>query len=155
MTEDIFKINIKKKYKELYDIIYPNKCVPPAKILVLIDETEFDSGYCKGCNTIFLSQGSGNIPESEFETTMIDIWPSWETELIHEMIHQYQQKVEFDATPEGIKLYEHFQESSVKAKTTNEGIGFFGNGHDERFYTAIVKFAEVMNLTPMILKQHI
>ena len=146
-----FKDNIRKTYRNLFTEIYAGQTIWPAKILVLIDEFEFDSGYCDGCNTIFISQGSANISDSDDLT----IWPSWKKELVHEMIHEYQHKIEFDSSIEGKQLFDLFQESSTKAKSSANGSGFIGRGHDERFYTAIIKIAGIMKLTPIELKKRI
>jgi hypothetical protein len=83
---------------------------------------DFTSGYSHSLNSIFIYVCEGNLEDSN----ILDgsDWPIWLRELVHEMLHEYQNKVPFQPNAEGIQLHSKHR--------------FIGNGHDERFYTSIV-----------------
>jgi hypothetical protein len=62
--------------------------------------------------------------------------PVWESELIHELVHEHQHKLIQTASDEGRSLM------------AGDKTGFPGPGHDERFYTAICVCARRLNLDP-------
>jgi len=69
--------------------------------------------------------------------------PVWKTELLHEIIHEYQFNCVPVATEAGIQL--------MKSLCGN----FSGPGHDEKFYTAICECADKLGLTPETLLKNI
>ena len=149
-----FKKYIKSEYDKYFKEWYIDfERINNSKLLILVDEFGFCTGYCKSCKTIMLSQNTGNL--DDIEESFHNDWPSWKKELIHEMLHEYQDKVNFDATPEGSALFREFQETQTIPKISINGIGFEGAGHDERFYTLICLFSVKFNLSPINFKKQL
>ena len=155
-----FQKHIKTEYEKYFEKWYgDDKTINKAKLLVLIDENGFTSGYCKCCKTIIISQNSGNLEDIESTNILFHEkdWPSWKKELIHEMLHEYQDKVNFKTIQQGIDLFHEFQETPAKPKisTKYHDLGFEGAGHDERYYTLLCIFSEQFNLSAIELKKQL
>lgn len=69
--------------------------------------------------------------------------PVWKTELLHEIIHEYQFKCVPVPTEAGIQLMRNWRGN------------FSGPGHDEKFYTAICECAVKLGWSPETLLQNI
>ena len=82
-------------------------------------------------------------------------WPRWYSELIHEMIHEYQKKVKPKISKEGKNLFKAYQISDSIAKSHNGYFGFDGQGHDEIYYSSLCILASYFKLTPEELKKRI
>lgn len=64
-----------------------------------------------------------------------DGWPIWKIQLVHEMLHEYQYKAVTQPSDQGIELYTRFKNT------------FSGQGHDEKFFTAIAEKASYFCIT--------
>jgi hypothetical protein len=90
------------------------------------------------------------FPQEKLEDPFC-VWPAagsgqpatWETELLHELIHENQFKVVKNVSAEGRDMY---------ARETNR---FPGKNHDERFYTAICACAKRLGISSQELRQSI
>lgn len=67
--------------------------------------------------------------------------PGWETELLHELVHEHQFKLVTNPTAEGREMYD---------KELNR---FSGRNHDERFYTAICSCARRLGVSPQEMRE--
>jgi hypothetical protein len=67
----------------------------------------------------------------------------WETELLHELVHEHRYKLIANPTDEGC------------ASMAQDKTGFSDPGHDEWFYTAICACALRMGLSPEVFRQRI
>ncbi len=102
-----------------------------------------DSRYNK-INNIIIISFPVDYDYNDFQNNR-DKWDPWKIELVHEMIHEFQNTVRPEVSEEGIKLYNINQISpSIPRIGAN---GFSGNGHDETFYTAVDIFSSVLNTT--------
>jgi hypothetical protein len=63
-------------------------------------------------------------------------WPSWRSELIHEMLHEWQLKTLTPATKEATHLM------------TLRPANFPGPNHDATFYQALIDKAALLDMTP-------
>lgn len=73
-------------------------------------------------------------------------WRLWEQEVVHELIHEYQEKVvRTVVTAEGRSL-----DKAIPAHQRHSGCG-----HDEVFYTAVVEVAKRLNMSPQVLAEHL
>jgi hypothetical protein len=81
---------------------------------------------------IVLFLPDGNL----FDADILDVqeWPIWKRELVHEMLHEYQNKVIKKASNIG---------SVLKSRSC-----FLGPGHDDKFYSAVAEKAKYFNFTP-------
>ncbi len=66
-----------------------------------------------------------------------ETWPSWKSELVHEMLHELEAKTPFAPSEAGIRLFRN----SIKRFPNHPP-------EDLRFFTAIVDKAESVRLTP-------
>ena len=85
------------------------------------------SGYVASRDTIYMFVGDGDVLDWDFKRDLADA--AWRKELIHEMLHEHQHKVVKELSEEGKALF---------AKRPG---AFYGPGHDEQFFTAIVDIA--------------
>lgn len=122
VTIDAVRNLISQKYLKYFELIYEDsENIPKSKIEV--EESMSHSEYRCLENTLYIRLPDGDI-ERAFKNQGIGLH-RWESDLIHEMIHEYVCKIDFETSEEGINLL---------VKHPN---WFLGNGHDERFYTAI------------------
>ncbi|MFH1021761.1 MAG: hypothetical protein V1809_00055, partial [Planctomycetota bacterium] len=132
---------LQKEYDRIWAGWYAGQVgVVPATLVVT--EGDADAGYRPEANTILMPVASGNLEDIDWQMRGERYphspgmgWFIHQIELIHEMLHEYQHNVLFAATPEGIAL-----------GVAHQG-RFFGPGHDERFFTAIVEKAGFFGLS--------
>lgn len=137
---------LKTIYRTLWDNWYSdrNDLTPAALILEKVDEKSFDinSLYEIKEDRIRLRLPEVNLGEmlmvdSDHLSFTIPDWPTWQRELIHEMLHEYQYKVvKGKISEEGQALYERFSRS------------FPDGGHEADFFTALANRASVLGIQP-------
>jgi len=106
--------------------------VPAATLQIALGATT--SGYVASEDKIYIFVGDGDVTDWEFKRDMPEA--AWRIELIHEMLHEHQHKLVQTPSIAGRALF---------AKRPG---AFSGNGHDERFYTAISDIAPKFGMTP-------
>jgi len=103
--------------------------------LLRVEENNRDSsGYSSSRNELVIYLSDGDL--QDWELPRFSGNPPWVTTLIHEIVHEYQDKRVAEASNEGVALMNDHKRP------------FDGQGHDEKFYTAIVAIAPAFNLTP-------
>lgn len=108
------------------------ECVP-ATVTVDLDGT--CAGYGHTLNRIIVSLGEGNL--DDYDILDAEGSPIWKSQLIHEMLHEYESKVLAAPSEAGRALY------------TANPHPFWGPGHEELFYTAICEKAPYFGRTPV------
>ncbi|MGD0337961.1 MAG: hypothetical protein ABSB78_04170 [Bacteroidota bacterium] len=92
------------------------------------------------CLYIFIADGNLEDFENQIQGHCHPMsklgWYIHQTELVHEMLHEYQIKMVHQPTEEGKALFAKY------------GPTFDGRGHDELFFTVIVEKASYFGLTP-------
>jgi hypothetical protein len=102
--------------------------------ILSIDLNCTDAGYSSDRNQIIISIGDGNL--DDFDILDATAWPIWKYQLIHEMLHEYADKVLAAPSEAGIVLCQ----SGLRR--------FWGPGHEALFFTAICDRAPYFGLTP-------
>ena len=132
---------LKKVYLNTWDEWYKNKVnIKPASLT--IEKGIGTSGYKKDEDKIYIFVAGWdieklkNLKEGRENYISQNNWYIFETELFHEMIHEYQYKIVKESTNEGRKLYTEYKNR------------FSGKGHDELFFTAIAEKADYFDLIP-------
>lgn len=136
--------------ERLYEEVHVNWYKPYPEITgatLWIELSDAESGYSCSEDTIYIRVPSGNVMDhNALDETG---WPLWKSHLIHEMLHEYQQKIVLVPTVEGQALYKlHQKAPHIPRISGGELRGFTGRGHDVRFYTAIVLHAKYFEMTP-------
>ena len=117
---------------------------------LLVDDrftTDGNAGYSHSRNVIRLPQGGINLEgyrrdgfeESEFGGG----WPLWKTDLVHEMLHEWQHKKPCIPTADAARLN--------RAHTSH----FTGDGHGDDYYQAILEKAGYFDFTPEQLLEYL
>lgn len=106
----------------------------PPSATFKVEMADFTSGYSPSEDTLTIYVGAGDVEDWEFKRNNAEA--PWRIELIHEMLHEHQHKVVKTPSAAGKALF---------AKRPN---AFDGQGHDERFYTAIADIAPKFGKTP-------
>ena len=128
-------------YAEWEQVLYPNGRLAGAASLEVRGENGH-SGYDPAKDLIIIHVPELNQEDYEGRLGTKDIQPNknvrpiGETEVLHEMLHEIQFKELTEPTPEGTRLYQ------------KHGPYFSGPGHDEKFFSAIVDAAGLLNLAP-------
>ncbi len=128
--EDVKKV-IEATYRDLWEKIFGgHPGLTPATLEV--HPEAMSAGYRQNHNTLILGVGGhdlvawagANKPECD---------PQWLSDLVHEMLHEYQTKVvKGAATPEGRSLRERYR------------LQYPQQEHDECFFTGVPFFAETV-----------
>jgi hypothetical protein len=116
----------------------------------LVDEPftgDGNAGYSHSRNEIRLPQGGINLEgyrRDGFENSEFGFgWPLWKTELVHEMLHEWQRKKPCIPTADAERLN--------RAYTKH----FVGDGHGDDYYQAVLEKAGYFGFTPEQLLEHI
>jgi hypothetical protein len=114
---------------------------------LIIERGTHAPGYLHGTIYLFLDGHDLDMAAKNVEhDPVMDLpnAPSWQRDLIHEMMHELQEKVTKNAiTPSGRALHEKYAKR------------FPGLGHDEAFFTAIASRADFFQLTTDQLVSHL
>ena len=100
------------------------------------------AGYSHSSNTLLIFISEENLPEIDRHLRGEKHWFGklrWfihQTELIHEMLHEYQFKILVEPTPEGRVLFAKYQNR------------FFGPNHNDLFFTAIADKSAYFHVSP-------
>ena len=137
---------IEQMYQRIWVQWFPTGVDQAEIVVVFVNQEQVDRGadvssYSRILNRILISIVPGDINLDEEDA--LGRWSAWRSDLIHEMLHEFQDKVMTVATPEGAEL--NRSRSRV----------FRGPGHDDRFYSAITDRATFFNLTPLQLLNQI
>ena len=138
-SEEFYRQIIVTRYNEIFENWYAEfSNIPKAEIILEINGVG-DSGYANKENKIIFRIPNGNL--EDFHKVNFSLYPYlWETELLHEMLHEYQFKILTEPSSEGLQLFNRYQVNETTPKHFNGISGFSGNGHNELFYTSIDKF---------------
>lgn len=123
---------IKTTHQQIWSDWYSGPTYPGARLQIeLSDRT---SGYSHSSNQIILAIPSRNLEDSD----VLDAsgWPIWKTELVHELLHEWQMKTPCIVTPEAEALCSKYKPNDC------------GNGHDADFFQAIVEKSPYFGMTP-------
>ncbi len=109
---------------------------------LLVWNSTGSSGYHNDFDTIEITIQDGT--PDEYGAFSPETWPSWKCELVHEMLHEFENKTLFAPSQAGIELFQN------SAKT-------FPNHpkDDTHFFTAIVDKAAFFQLKPEQLLRYI
>lgn len=107
------------------------------------DATGCDPYYSRSLNEIYLPVADGDLEDYASsgyrEADVFGLWTKWKMELVHEMLHEWQQRKPCAVTPAATALNQshcrHFQ----------------GSGHGDDFYQAIIEQASYFQMTPQQL----
>lgn len=137
--EETYRQIIVSKYNAIFEKWYVKfSNIQKAEIVLEINGIGH-SGYSHNENKIIFRIPDGNL--EDFNKVNYSRYPLlWETELLHEMLHEYQFKVLSKASSDGIRLFNTYQIDESTPKLSNGVSGFSGKGHNELFYSAIFKF---------------
>lgn len=132
---------VQKEYDRLWKSWFPgNSPIQPATIDVRIGDCS--AGYSRIANRILICVAEGNFGDIErhiqgqsYVLSKVG-WYVHQTELVHETIHEYADKVIQSPSVAGKTLYSRFKNH------------FAGPGHDEKFFTAVAEKAAFFGLTP-------
>ncbi|MGA3144221.1 MAG: hypothetical protein ABSF10_14535 [Verrucomicrobiota bacterium] len=113
-------------------------CVPAT---VTVDLNCTSAGYGHKFNLIIISFANGNLDDCDILNS--EAWPIWKTDLIHEMLHEYERKILTKPSDAGRALFAAHPHP------------VWGPGHEEMFYTAICDKAPYFHFTPLELIGHI
>jgi hypothetical protein len=124
---------IRKTYDTIWREWYRTyeHCVPAILEVPISDHA---AGYSHSRNTIWDPILEGNL--DDYDTLDAEAWPVWKIQLVHEMLHEYQHKAVSAPSQQGTALCQLYQKT------------FWGDGHDERFFTAIAEKAPYFGMTP-------
>lgn len=140
--KDTFEKMVRNLYNEVWNDWFDRTVDTQAQLIIkILTQEEIDagtdttSGYHIAEDKIYLYIPEGNmgLDNSDYFS---HFWPQWKTELIHELIHEYQHKKKVVPTNEGVNLL------------NSKHIRFDGPGHDEVFYTIICEKANYFNMSP-------
>jgi hypothetical protein len=134
--EALLRFEYDRIWKDWYS---GNNNVNPARIEITIgDHTTF---YRPSEDAIYIFVPEGNFRDYEhhlrnepYRISKLG-WYLHQTELVHEMLHEYQSKLVSTPSEKGLALFEKFKGR------------FSGNGHDALFFTAISEKADYFNVT--------
>lgn len=131
---------VQNTYSKIWHDWYDNQsnCVP-ANVTVDLDCTS--AGYGHDLNRIIISFGDGNL--DDYDILDADGWPTWKTQLIHEMLHEYERKVLTAPSEDGRALFARHPHP------------MWGDGHEELFYTAICDKAPYFGDSPVRFMSHL
>ena len=101
---------------------------------LLVDGKCNSAGYSFQKNELVISLCDGNLNDDD--SLNADGWPCWKTDLVHEMLHEYENKVVKIPTPQGKSLFAAYPHP------------WWGKGHEELFYSAVADRASYFTLTP-------
>jgi hypothetical protein len=104
----------------------------PADLVIELSDNA--AGYSFSKDTIWNPLLEGNLDDCDVLDA--NAWPVWKIQLIHEMLHEFQFKAVTSSSPAGIALCSAYQKT------------FWGQNHDDRFFTAIERHAGYFNMTP-------
>lgn len=138
--------------RKLHDHLWSLWCLPelsikPATLCMQVRDIT-DSFYNKATDVIYLYLVEYDMQDVADEEKRRNIglaapgrqrgvvWANVTTQLLHEMMHEFQYKVLKETTREGEELF----------RTTTARFG--GSGHDTLFYSAIAIHAKQFGLTP-------
>lgn len=133
---------IEDTYREIFEQWYGGLNIEMAELEIEFLDIPNSCGYSNERNTIFLSLPTNEITQIDNESifNLRFHWEDWYSDLVHEMLHEYQFKVIKTSTPQGEKLL----------NTVNKALlNFDGPGHDEVFYSAIFDRADFFELAPI------
>lgn len=108
--------------------------------IILLTESDIckaepaESGYDNVNDKIIIRLAPADVEDYEINSES-SLWPSWKTELVHEMIHELTFKA-----PNNIIVVDNWEEIKRKKK-------FDGTGHNELFYSAIANKAQYFDKT--------
>jgi len=138
-SKEFYRKIILNRYDEIFTIWYADYSNIPKSEIILEINGVGDSGYSDKGNKIIFRIPDGNL--EDFHKKNFSLYPYlWETELLHEMLHEYQFKILTKPSLEGVQLFNKYQVNESTPKHFNNVSGFSGNGHNELFYTAIDRF---------------
>jgi hypothetical protein len=148
MTEQDLEDIIKKKHADLSSVIFPVG-TNPAKIRLFVvpDGQDQLSGYHTKLNFIDICMSQSDFDaecRNQQMTAMgFDFTPMWDRVLVHEIVHEYQEKCITTASAAGKLLYISRQGTPAGPK------------HDETFYTAICEVAPKLGCSATELEKNI
>jgi hypothetical protein len=99
-----------------------------------IELSDQSSGYSHSNNQIILAVPAWNLDDPDILDS--DDWPIWKTELIHEMLHEWQMKTPCVVTAEAESLCRQYAPQDC------------GRGHDADFFQAVIEKAPYFGMTP-------
>lgn len=119
----------------------------PAQLRFALVDATFASGsdpyFSLSLNEIYLPVADGDLEDyasSDYrEADILGRWTKWKMELVHEMLHEWQQRKPCAATP------------AATALNQNHRRHFQGPGHGDDFYQAIIEQAPYFQMTPQQL----
>ena len=128
-----------------------------ALLLIIINENGGDDLYTHQNNSIRLvftldEINDENFGEWNYENEDFERWfPRWAGALAHEMFHEYQFKVNPDASERGIYLYNLLQETPshirILPRPPRNLHGFDGDGHNDIFYSVLSEKSHLLNIS--------
>lgn len=117
---------IRATYHAIWTEWYAGRPPVRAADLVIAQES-CNAHYSLSRDQISIPVLEGNLDTSDVLDSRL--WPPWMIDLVEEMLHEYVTKVDVSPTPEGAELCRKY------AHTCD------GEGHDERFFTALAEKA--------------
>jgi len=128
-------------YQKLHELIFMDE-MKAAKLYIL--EEMNSSRYYNENDEIIIS-----IPEFTDDDLNIKFPPTWVTDLMHEVIHEYQFKVKPNPSKDAIELYNCYQQADNIQRICEKTnlLGFNGNGHDKVFYQSLLDISNKLNIS--------
>ncbi len=123
---------IQKKYKEIWAVWYSDTRAIPARVQV--EPADVSSCYSHSQNLIIIGLPEGNLHDADILDE--NEWPIWKTELVHEMLHEWQSKTPCLPTSPAEILCKQYQPAGC------------GQGHGPEFFQALIERADYFGMTP-------
>ena len=123
---------VKTKYREIWAEWYAGTHAIPARLQV--EPLDVSSGYSHSQNLIIIGLPEGNLGDADILDE--NGWPIWKTELVHEMLHEWQSKTPCSPTGPAEVLCEQYVPAGC------------GQGHGPEFFQAIIERTSYFEMTP-------
>ncbi|MDB5346801.1 MAG: hypothetical protein JWP89_5178 [Schlesneria sp.] len=138
-TIEKVKVNVQSLYNQLWDDWYVDLGVEKSPLVV--EQGDHAPGYLDGSIYLFFDGydlDAASEPNQHDPVAEVRFMPSWQRDLIHEMMHEYQDKVSRFSAPSKVG-------EALFAKYAKR---FGGRGHDAWFFSAIAKHAAYFQVKP-------
>jgi len=123
---------IKTTHRRMLDDWYSGSNYVSARLQIELSDQA--SGYSHSTNQILLAIAWRNLEDSD--VLDVDGWPVWKTELVHELLHEWQMKTPCIVTVEAEELCRRYKPNDC------------GRGHDADLFQAIIERAPYFKMTP-------
>ena len=141
----ILKEDVENYFNELWESWYSDEKFTKPQ-LEIVESNEGNPYYDPATDRIFLPFPDGDIADYPSKKDMAifgeeNVWRIWKQALTHEMIHEFEFKVQTEPTEAGRKL-----------RDSHKSIWPPAEKHGERFYSAIENRANFMGKNPVAFR---